>query len=375
MFRNATVRRLALAQLGQTLPGTATCIELRRRAADISALQRRVRHTMVAQRLFLAGTIVCATLIGGMWPTNTAAQPTKVRVAVPGYTIAVLSFLAAKMNGYYAAEPLDVELIAMRAPTANLALIGGNVEFSAVPLAGLTTALRGAPLKLLFCQFDKPQHALYARPELSDIKALRGKKVAVSGLGTIDDILLREALSGHGIDPVRELTILAMGAADTRFGALATGAIDASVLIAPVSFYAREQGYRELASFQNLGFVLPSGGIVARDETLKSDPLMVERFVRATIMGFLVMRDNRAAAIKVMVKSLRIDEPTAAKLYDNSRPTLTSDGTVGGETEKKMTSMVLKIAGAKDTPPSEKLYDFGFVRKAHSALQAKGWRP
>ena len=232
MFCNATVRRLALAQLGQTLPGTATCIELKRRA-DISALQRYVRHTMAARGLFLAGTIVCATLIGGMWPTSSAAQPTKVRVAVPGYTIAVLSFLAAKMNGYYAAEALDVELIAMRAPTANLALIAGNVEFSAVPLAGLTTALRGAPLKLLFCQFDKPQHALYARPELSDIKALRGKKVAVSGLGTIDDILLREALSGHGIDPVRELTILAMGAADTRFGALATGAIDASVLIAP----------------------------------------------------------------------------------------------------------------------------------------------
>lgn len=319
--------------------------------------------------------IICAALLGGMWPANTAAQATKVRVAVPGYTIAVLSFLAAKMNGYYAAESLDVELIAMRAPTANLALIAGNVEFSAVPLAGLTTALRGAPLKLLFCQFDKPQHALYARPELADIKALSGKKVAVSGLGTIDDILLREALSANGIDPTRELTILAMGAADTRFSALVSGAIDASVLIAPVSFYAREQGYRELLSFQKLGFVLPSGGIVARDETLKADPLMAERFVRATIMGFLFMRDNRAGTVKVMVKSLRIDEPTAAKLYDSSRPTLTSDGTVSGETEKKMTSMVLKIAGAKDTPPVEKLYDFGLVKKAHATLQAKGWRP
>ena len=115
------------------------------------------------------------------------AQSKKVRVAVPGYTIAVLSFLAAKMNGYYAAEGLDVELIAMRAPTANLALIGGNVEFSAVPLAGLTTALRGGPLKLIFCQFDKPQHSLYARPELSNIKALRGKRsrFPASALSTI----------------------------------------------------------------------------------------------------------------------------------------------------------------------------------------------
>ena len=303
------------------------------------------------------------------------AQARKVRVAVPGYTIAVLSFLAAKANGYYAAEGLDVELIAMRAPTANLALLGGNVDFSGVPLAGLTTALRGGALKLIFCQFDKPQHLLYARPEFPNIKSLRGRKLAVSGLGTIDDILLREALSGNGVDPARDVTILAMGAADTRFSALVSGAIDASVLIAPVSFYAKDQGYRELASFQNMGFVLPSGGIVVRDETLKSDSIMTERFVRATIMGFLFMRDNRLGTIKVMSKVLRIDEATSGKLYDSSRPTLTRDGTVTGESERKMTAMVAKIAGAKQTPPSDRLYDFTIVKKAHAALQAKGWQP
>jgi NitT/TauT family transport system substrate-binding protein len=303
------------------------------------------------------------------------AQTRKVRVAVPGYTIAVLSLLAAKMNGYYAAEGLDAELIAMRAPTANLAVLSGSVEFSAVPLAGLTTALRGAPLKLLYCQFDKPQHSFFARAEFTSIKALRGRRAAVSGLGTIDDILLRETLASNGIDPAKDITILAMGAADTRFSALVSGAIEASVLIAPVSFYARDQGFRELASFQELGFVLPSGGIVARDETLKTEPLLTERFIRATIMGFLYMRDNRPGTLKVMSKMLRIDEPTAAKLYDSSRPTLTLDGTVSGETEKKMTAMVVRIAGAKETPPAEKLYDFSLVKKAHAALQAKGWRP
>jgi NitT/TauT family transport system substrate-binding protein len=294
---------------------------------------------------------------------------------VPGYTIAVLSFLAAQMNRYYASEGLNVELIAMRAPTANLAVLGGNVEFSAVPLAGLTTALRGAPLKLLFCQFDKPQHALYARAEFSSIKALRGKKLAVSGLGTIDDILLREALGANGLDPLRDVSILAMGAADTRFTALVSGAIDASVLIAPVSFYAKDQGFKELAAFQDLGFVLPSGGIVARDETLKTDALTAERFVRATIMGFLFMRDNRQGTLRVIARMLKVDEATAAKLYDSFRPTLTDDGTVSGETERKMTAMILKIAGTKEAPLAERLYDFSLVKKAHVALQAKGWQP
>ena len=333
------------------------------------------RNPFGACRSYAAAFFTSCFFVAVVVTVPVEAQTKKVRVAVPGYTIAVLSLLAAKMNGYYTAEGLDVELIAMRAPTANVAVLSGSVEFSAVPLAGLTTALRGAPLKLLFCQFDKPQHALYAKAELTNIKMLRGKRIAVSGLGTIDDILLREALGADGIDPARDLTILAMGAADTRFSALVSGAIDASVLIAPVSFYAKDQGFRELAAFQNMGYVLPSGGIVARDETLKTDPLTVERFVRATIMGFLFMRDNRTATLKVMSRTLKIDESTAVKLYDSSRPTMTSDGTVSGETAKKMTAMVLKIAGVKEAPPADKLYDFSLVRKAHAALQAKGWRP
>src|SRR4030095_6334848 len=82
-----------------------------------------------------AALLICGIAINTLLASSVEAQTKKVRVAVPGYTIAVLSFLAAKMNGYYSSEGLDVELIAMRAPTANLALIGGNVEFSAVPLA------------------------------------------------------------------------------------------------------------------------------------------------------------------------------------------------------------------------------------------------
>ena len=144
---------------------------------------------MVARKKSLRDGLLVLLLCSSLSCKRCRAQTPKVRVAVPGYTIAVLSFLAAKMNGYYTAEGLDVELIAMRAPTANLAVVSGSVEFSAVPLAGLTTALRGGPLKLIFCQFDKPQHALYSRAEISSVKAMRGKRVGVSGLGTIDDIV------------------------------------------------------------------------------------------------------------------------------------------------------------------------------------------
>ena len=306
---------------------------------------------------------------------HSEAQTRKVRVAIPGYTIAVLSFLAAKMNRYYAGEGLDVELIAMRAPTANVAVLSGSVEFSGVPLAGLTTALRGAALKLLFCQNDRPQHVLFARPDLQNIKALRGRKIAVVGPAAIDDVLLREVLTANGLDGGKDATILAIGTAETRLGALASGAVDAAVLIAPFTFNAKEAGFKELVTFKDEGFVLPSGGIVARDDLLKSDPAIVEKFVRTTLMGFLLSRDNRSAAIKILTRALKIEEPTAARLYDSARPTMTTDGALSEDAQKKVVAFAMKQAGAKETPPYEKLFDFSIIKKANATLQAKGWHP
>ena len=323
-------------------------------------------------RLFVALSVFLANL---SVVNYSEAQSKKVRVAIPGYTIAVLSFLAAKTSGYYTVEGLDVELVAMRAPTANVAVLSGSVEFSGVPLSGLTTALRGASLKVLFCQNDRPQHVLFAKSDLQNLKALRGKKIAVVGPGAIDDVLLREVFSANGMDGGKDATILAMGAAETRLAALASGTVDAAVLIAPFTFNAKEAGFKELITFKDEGFVLPSGGIVVRDDLLKADPATVEKFVRTTLMGFLLTRDNRSAATKVLSRSLKIEEPTAARIYDSARPTMTADGALSEEAQKKVVSFVMKQAGVKEAPPYEKLFDFSIIRKANATLQARGWHP
>ena len=323
-------------------------------------------------RLFVALSVFVAIL---SVVNYSEAQSKKVRVAIPGYTIAVLSFLAAKTSGYYTTEGLDVELVSMRAPTANVAVLSGSVEFSGVPLSGLTTALRGASLKVLFCQNDRPQHVLFAKSDLQNLKALRGKRIAVVGPGAIDDVLLREVFSANGMDGGKDATILAIGAAETRLAALASGTVDAAVLIAPFTFNAKEAGFKELITFKDEGFVLPSGGIVVRDELLKADAVTIEKFVRTTLMGFLLARDNRSAAIKVLSRNLKIEEPTAARIYDSARPTMTTDGALSDEAQKKVVSFVMKQAGAKEAPPYDKLFDFSIIRKASATLQARGWHP
>ncbi len=319
--------------------------------------------------------LIGVVIVLGLSAGDVGAQARKVRVAMPGYTIAGISFLTAKLNGYYAAEGLDAELIAMRAPTANLAVLSGSVEFSTVPLVGLNTALRGGALKIIMVHFDKPQHVLYVKNDVPNLKSLRGKKIAVSGPGVIDDVLLREVLGNNGIDANKELTILSMGAADTRVTSLISGAVEGAMIIAPFTFTAKDAGFRELVVFRDQGLLLPSGGVAVRDDTLKNEPALVERFMRASMMGFIHSRDHRAGAIGVLAKSLKIDEAIAAKVYDSSRPTMTADGTINDDAQRKMAAFVAKSSGLKEVVAADKVFDFSVVRKANAALLAKGWQP
>jgi NitT/TauT family transport system substrate-binding protein len=239
----------------------------------------------------------------------------------------------------------------------------------------MNTALRGGALKVLMVHFDKPQHVLFVRNDLQNLKLLRGKKIAVSGSGVIDDLLLREVLSANGVDTGKDVTILTMGAADTRVTSLISGAVDGAMIIAPFTFTAKDAGFRELVVFKDQGILLASGGIVARDETLRAEPALVERFVRASAMGFIHSRDHRSGAIRVLTKALKIDETIAAKVYDASRPTMTADGTLSDDAQKRMAAFVAKTAALKEVAPLEKVFDFSVLRKANAALHAKGWQP
>ena len=254
---------------------------------------------------------------------HSEAQSKKVRVAIPGYTIAVLSFLAAKMNGYYTAEGLDVELIAMRAPTANVAVLSGSVEFSGVPLSGLTTALRGAPLKVLFCQNDRPQHVLFAKPDLQNIRALRGKKIAVADPVSLTTYFCARfsAPTASTAEKTRRFWQWELQRRDSRRWQVA---LWTRLFSSRRSLLTRRKPVSKSSSPSKMKASYCRVAALWREmNCLRSDPVTVEKFVRTTLMGFLLTRDNRAAAIKVLSRSLKIEEPTAARIYDSARPTMT----------------------------------------------------
>ena len=237
----------------------------------------------------------------------TAVEARKVQMAVATFSQSVLSMVVAQEKGYFRDEDLDVELILMTASVANMALLGGNVDFISSGPSAISAIARGAPLKFVFICFNRPMHWLYAKPEIKDVKGLKGKKIGVSALGASTHFLVQEILKRHGLDSARDATILGVGTTANRYAALQSGTIDATNLTPPFNFRAQESGARELVAFVKEDYLVePAGAIVVRENLFHSDPLLLEKMIRGTLKGLLYIRQNRAGTIPILARLIKI---------------------------------------------------------------------
>jgi NitT/TauT family transport system substrate-binding protein len=305
-----------------------------------------------------------------------AAEPRKVPIAVATFSQSVLPMFLAREKGYFQTEGLDVELILMTASVANMALMGGNVDFISSGPSAIAAIIRGAPLKFVFVCFNRPMHWLYGKPEIKDVQGLKGKKIGVSAIGGSAQFLVQEILKRHALDPARDVTILGVGTTANRYAALKAGSIDATNLTPPLNFKAEEDGLRELVAYVKQDYLVePAGAIIVKDHLFQSDPQLLEKFVRGTLKGLLYIRQNRSGTIPVLAKLMKINTDLAAKIYDLVLPGLTVDGSLDPEFQRKVLDFTTRVQGIKEPGAVEKVYDFTPVRKIRAELEAGKWKP
>lgn len=317
-------------------------------------------------------TIVCALFVGTVLVT--CAEARKVTVAVPVLDVTQSALFVARDQGYFQKEGLDVELILMRGGVANQALIGGNVEFTTVPTAGLQAALQGAPLKVVLSTFHKPMFWLYSRPQIRSVKELHNKKIAVSSLGAAGDSALRELIKKSGMDENRDVAVLAIGTTATRLGALSTGVVDAAMMTFPHNITAAQAGFRELVSFIASDIIQLQGAIVTREALLNTQPDVVEKFLRATIKGIIYYSTNRSGAIQILARDVKTQESLAAKIYDLVKPALTPESILSDDLQKRVMTPLWERVAKRD-PSTARFFDFALARKINGELKAEGWKP
>jgi ABC-type nitrate/sulfonate/bicarbonate transport system substrate-binding protein len=109
----------------------------------------------------------------------------------------------------------------------------------------------------------------------------------------------------------------------------------------------------------------PNGGIGVTEEKIKRDPAEVFAFVRGSLKGLQYYKQNRAEAIDILSKHLKIaDRSLAAEAYDHTVGRVTTNGYEGDAWMKGAIDFTKKsLSVGKDIPPSQ-VFDFSFVQRA-----------
>jgi NitT/TauT family transport system substrate-binding protein len=248
------------------------------------------------------------TAVGASAPTaepSTSAAP-RARWAV-SYASPSGNFLhtwVAQEGGYFQRNGLDVDLQLVQGGTSVAALVSGELQVAMV--AGgdaLGAVAEGADLVVLGTVVPVYNFLLVVAPEIQTPEQLRGTKLGVTSAGSATAIALRVALRKMGLDPDRDVTILALGGVTRSLGALREGLIQGTIA-APGQdeVVLHKGGYRTLVNLAELNLPAATQSIVVRRSLIASDRELVQRFVDAIVQATAALKNDQNLAMSALVK-------------------------------------------------------------------------
>jgi NitT/TauT family transport system substrate-binding protein len=221
---------------------------------------------------------------------------------------------------------LDVELVLIEGGSrAVTTLVSGQTPIIGGDPSALALAVsRGSDVLMIASMTNTLPYFMVARPEIKTKEDLKGKRAAVSRFGSASDFVTRMALEGLGLVPDKDVAIVQVGAVPTRFAALESGTIHATVLTPPASLLARKKGFTVLVNVGALGLKIPNSAIGTTRSYLGSHRDILRRFLMAYLEGIKVMSSDRSFAMKTLAKYSRVTEPEslreAYEVYSAANP-------------------------------------------------------
>jgi NitT/TauT family transport system substrate-binding protein len=225
-----------------------------------------------------------------------------------------------KKIGAFKRNGLEVDFLLLQGGSQALqVLLSGELKL--ISGGGGTAAQRarfkGAGNVLVATYTPTMPYSLYVNRRIQDSKQLKGAKIAISRFGSSSDFAARFMVSRLGLDPSKDVTIMQIGNQRERMSALLSGSVDGSVVDAPNTLIARQQGFVELADASKLGLTYPHNNIATTDRFIREEPQTVMAFLRAFVEGIAFYRTRKAESVQMIKEFLRVnDNAIAEEAYD-----------------------------------------------------------
>jgi NitT/TauT family transport system substrate-binding protein len=294
-----------------------------------------------------------------------------IRIAVSNPNMPNLTVAVAQKKNFFKDENIHAEIIRMNPNVAITALATGDVDYCQLFGAVVGGAIAGLPVRIVAGFLDNWPMTLIAQPEYKSLKELKGKTLGISSFGATPDVGARMMLKQAGLDPEKDIKVLALGSDAARLTALKQRVVDVVVISPPADAQMEKQGYKILARAYEL-FSLPYLGLGTHTKKIKERPEEIRRTIKATIRANRFIRENREEAVRTLVDWGKVERDYADASYDALRNLFNADGGVPEDGLKLVIDQARRNAKvAREVAPAE-VADLAFLREAQAELGMKG---
>lgn len=221
-----------------------------------------------------------------------------------------LPIYAADQLGYFKAEGITAQFVDFEGGAeVTTAMVGGSIDLGGTMVERpLILAEKGFGAKNLVALENKNPLFLVLRKDhpAKTVKDLKGTKLGMTRAGSGTDLSLRALLKDAGLEPDKDVAIIAVGGVSSANAALKAGQVDGFMGGEPSGAIAVEQ--LKLARY----FIDPRVGqgpkflqfmtfptLQASDKWIAANPQLAERLVRAIVKTLKRMREDPESAVAV----------------------------------------------------------------------------
>lgn len=276
-------------------------------------------------RFYSSAILLSATLI---FSVHSQAQTTeKVRIAIASNSLAFLVPFVAKDRGLYSKHGIEAELIQVRPNVAMAALLSGDLDYVELIGSTIRSAAKGAPVRAISTSIKAPFFSFAAQNKFKTIKDLKGATIGVTAIGGTNYISTRLTLRHYGLDPDKDVKILAIGDEKLMYEAFKIGRVDSVVVAPPFSVLLRREGFPLLAHTGKL-LNFPFSGVGTTLDKIGKNRAQIRKLLRGEIEALRFVRVNPAGTTDVIRKRFSMDEKMARESYEVVVDAFSADGKV-----------------------------------------------
>ena len=209
-------------------------------------------------------------------PAAPAPAPQKLiplKVAYDGYSMTTAPMNYAVQKGIFKKHGLDVTITYVDAGTTlTQAVVGGSVGIAQngyTPAAA--AAVQGADIVFIGGISNQLPFQLVVKSNIRSAADLKGKKIAISRIGSSTDIAATYVLRHLGLNR-SDVAILQLGGEGTRTAAMLSGQIDASLEQYPRTGELVAKGYRVLVDCLEIAVDYPNTSYVSTRAFIQKNP-------------------------------------------------------------------------------------------------------